>query len=88
VRTTSDLSDHDLASVLRAVRLEEDVRARALRVADVKLRDVTVACADAVCNPGPGETARLAPPVIETVGHGRALETFGAPAVPVGETIG
>jgi len=45
VRATTDLGDLDLASVLRAMRLAEDLRAQALRLADVELRDVTVAAA-------------------------------------------
>jgi hypothetical protein len=36
-----------------------------------------VVLASWVCNPGPGETARLAPPVIEHVGHQRTIETYG-----------
>lgn len=42
VRTTSDLSELDLGAVLRLMRLAEDVRARALLLHDVDLRDVTV----------------------------------------------
>lgn len=41
-----------------------------------------------VCNPGPGITARPAPPIIEQVGHGRRAEAWGlAWTLPVADGI-
>lgn len=71
MRTTSDLSDLDLASVLRMLRHAEDVRARALRLHDLELRDVTVRVAQ--------EASDAA--VLEAVRRERLAETareFGA----------